>query len=152
MRAVLQRVLRAAVEVEGKVAGEIGPGLLALVGVSRGDTEEDAVYLAKKIAGLRIFSDNDRKMNRNVVEAGGSLLVVSQFTLYADTAKGMRPSFDGAAPPEVAQPLYNYLVAQLRDRVPRVETGVFRASMTVSLVNDGPVTVICDSPEKLVTW
>lgn len=142
---ILQRVKEARVEVEGRVVGEIGAGLLAFVGIAKSDVRADADYLANKAISLRIFPDEDGKMNRNVVEAGGSLLVVSQFTLYADTKKGRRPSFDLAAPPDQARVLYEYFIQTVRTRHVPVETGVFQASMSVLLRNDGPVTLICDS-------
>jgi D-aminoacyl-tRNA deacylase len=145
MRAVLQRVSQARVEVDGAVAGSIARGLLVLVGVARPDTRADAEYLADKILGLRIFADEAGKMNRSVVEAGGSLLIVSQFTLYADCRKGRRPGFDMAAPPEEARALYEYFVEACRKRYASIETGVFQAAMAVSLVNDGPVTIILES-------
>ena len=132
-------------EVEGRVVGEIGAGLLAFVGIAKSDVRADADYLADKAISLRIFPDEDGKMNRNVVEAGGSLLVVSQFTLYADTRRGRRPSFDLAAPPDQARVLYEYFIQTVRTRHVPVETGVFQASMSVLLRNDGPVTLICDS-------
>jgi D-tyrosyl-tRNA(Tyr) deacylase len=146
MRAVVQRVREARVEVDGKVVGGIGRGLLVLVGVAREDTPRDAEYLAEKIAGLRIFPDQEGKMNRSVQEAGGAVLVVSQFTLYGDTRKGRRPSFDRAAPPEQARSLYEYFVQALRQKGLEVETGVFQAMMQVHLVNEGPVTILCESP------
>lgn len=146
MRAVLQRVREARVEVNGSVTGSIGKGLLVLLGVAREDTTRDADYLAEKVAGLRIFPDEEGKMNRSVQEAGGAVLVVSQFTLYGDTRKGRRPSFDRAAPPEQARALYEYFVQALRARGLPVETGVFQAMMQVHLINDGPVTIICESP------
>ena len=145
MRVVLQRVRSARVEVEGEVVGAIGNGLLVLLGVANGDTEADADYLAAKVAGLRIFHDEQQKMNRSVVDVRGGLLVVSQFTLYGDTRKGKRPSFDAAAPPEKAQTLYNYFTRKCRTLVAVVETGVFQAYMQVYLQNDGPVTIICES-------
>lgn len=145
MRAVLQRVTEARVEVDGDVTGQIGPGLLVLLGIEKTDTAADADYLARKILGLRIFNDGNGKMNRNVQEIEGALLVVSQFTLYGDCRKGMRPSFSQAAPPEIAIKLYNYFVQQTSAAGIRVKTGIFQASMRVSLVNDGPVTVICES-------
>lgn len=148
MRAVLQRVSRAYVEVEGKLTGAIESGLLVLLGIERSDTTNEADYLVHKIAGLRIFPDGEGRMNRSVVETGGGLLVISQFTLYGDCRKGMRPSFDRAAKPDLARDLYEYFVARARIRVARVETGVFQASMSVSLVNEGPVTIICDSAKK----
>jgi D-aminoacyl-tRNA deacylase len=145
MRAVLQRVERASVEVEGETVGSIGAGLLVLLGVARGDTRAQADYLADKILNLRIFSDDAGKMNRSVIDAGGGILAVSQFTLYGDCLKGRRPSFDDAAPPELARPLYEYFVERLRAGKLLVETGVFQASMKISLVNDGPVTFVLDS-------
>jgi D-tyrosyl-tRNA(Tyr) deacylase len=145
MRAVVQRVTQAAVEVDGEVTGAIKHGLLVLLGVQRKDTKQDADYLARKIVGLRIVNDAAGKMNRSVIECEGALLVVSQFTLYGDCRKGMRPSFDQAAPPDTARELYEYFVTQLRGAGIRVETGVFQASMKESLVNDGPVTLICES-------
>jgi D-tyrosyl-tRNA(Tyr) deacylase len=145
MRAVVQRVSRAQVAVNGEIAGEIGWGLLVLLGVGREDTETDAVYLAEKITGLRIFEDDDGKMNRSVQEAGGSVLAVSQFTLYGDVRRGKRPSFDGAAPPELARQLYEFFVEQIRAAGLRCETGRFQAVMQVELVNEGPVTILVDS-------
>ncbi len=145
MRAILQRVSRARVTVEGRVTGAIETGLLILLGVRKGDTAEDAVYLADKTAGLRIFPDAEGKMNRSVIEAGGAALVVSQFTLYGDCRKGRRPSFDQAAPPEAAQALYQKYVEALQERGLRVETGVFQAMMQVELVNEGPVTLLLES-------
>lgn len=148
MRAVLQRVRRAHVEVEGRVVGEIGQGLLVLLGVARTDQPADAEYLAEKILGLRIFPDQEGKMNRSVTEVGGGLLVVSQFTLYGDTRKGRRPSFDQAAPQAQARDLYEYFVRLLRSRHAPVETGVFQAMMQVHLINEGPVTILCESPAR----
>ena len=145
MRAVVQRVSRASVAVEGHVVGEIGLGLLVLLGVSTNDAEADADYLAEKIAGLRIFEDGDGKMNINVADAGAAVLAVSQFTLYGDVRRGKRPSFDGAARPERARELYEHFVAQIRRCGLRCETGQFQAMMSVSLVNQGPVTVLLDS-------
>ena len=150
MRAVVQRVSRAKVTVNGEVAGEIGPGLLVLVGVSQTDTETAADYLAEKVAGLRIFEDAEGKMNRSVQEAGGSVLVVSQFTLYGDVRRGKRPSFDAAARPELACALYEHFVEELRAGGLRCETGRFQEMMQVELVNDGPVTILLDS-EKTFT-
>jgi D-tyrosyl-tRNA(Tyr) deacylase len=145
MRAVVQRVTHARVEVEGAVTGEIGSGLLVLVAASKSDTPADADFLAAKIAGLRIFADPEGKMNLSVAETGGSMLVVSQFTLYGDCRKGRRPSFDKAAPTEQARALYeNFVAAARRTGVP-VQTGVFQADMAVSLTNDGPVTLILES-------
>ena len=145
MRAVLQRVSEARVEVEGRVTGEIGRGLLVLLGVGHGDTAADIEYLVRKIVGLRVFSDNAGRMNRSVAEVDGGLLVVSQFTLYGDCRKGMRPSFDQAARPELAKELYEAFVTSARAQGIRVQTGVFQAYMQVSLVNEGPVTIILDS-------
>ena len=146
MRVVIQRVKQARVEVDGQVTGAIGPGLLVLLGIAKADSERDAEYLAEKVLHLRIFPDSDGKMNLNVAEAGGSLLVVSQFTLYGDCRKGRRPSFDLAASPQQAARLYEYFVNTARKSGVPVETGVFQASMQVHLVNDGPVTIICESP------
>lgn len=145
MRAVVQRVQRASVEVAGQVVANIGQGLLVFLGVGEGDTSEDSRYLANKIAHLRIFSDGDGKMNLNVKEAGGSILAVSQFTLYGDCRRGRRPSFSSAAPPELADELYQQFVEDLRAEGLVVETGVFQAHMEVSLVNDGPVTMLLSS-------
>jgi D-tyrosyl-tRNA(Tyr) deacylase len=145
MRAVLQRVTRAQVRVEGETVGEIGRGLVVLLGVARDDTEDDARYLVEKTVGLRVFDDEEGRMNLSVVEAGGGLLVVSQFTLYGDVRRGRRPSWVEAAPPEVAERLYEFFVAESRQKVARVETGSFRRMMEVELVNDGPVTILLDS-------
>lgn len=145
MRAVLQRVTEATVEVNGHVTGAIEQGLVVLLGVQREDTKKDADYLVRKIIGLRIFNDDAEKMNRSVIDIGGSLLVVSQFTLYGDCRKGMRPDFAEAARPERARELYEYFVTQARQTGIRVETGLFQASMRVSLLNNGPVTLICES-------
>ena len=145
MRAVVQRVSAASVTVEGRKVGSIGPGLLVLLGVARGDTEKDGEYLAEKLAGLRIFEDEEEKMNRSVAQIGGSILLVSQFTLYGDVRHGRRPSFTQAAPPEEANRLYENLAQKLRDKGLTVETGQFQAHMEVSLVNDGPVTILLDS-------
>ncbi len=148
MRAVVQRVREARVEVDGALTGSIGRGLLVLLGIAREDTPADADYLAEKIAGLRIFPDQQGKMNRSVQDSGGAVLVVSQFTLYGDTRKGRRPSFDRAAPPEQARALYEYFLQALRARGVTVETGVFQAMMQVHLINDGPVTILCESPTE----
>jgi len=145
MRAVVQRVSSASVAVEGKIVGEIGLGLLVLLGVSVSDATADADYLAEKIAGLRIFEDADGKMNLNVTDAGGAVLAVSQFTLYGDVRRGKRPSFDEAARPERARELYEYFVAEIQRRGLRCEIGQFQAMMSVSLVNQGPVTILLDS-------
>ena len=148
MRAVVQRVERASVAVNGRVVGEIGSGLLVLLGVSRSDRESDADYLVQKIIGLRIFEDEQRKMNRSVAEVSGAILMVSQFTLYGDVRRGKRPSFDEAARPEEARRLYEYAVSKIRDAELRCETGEFQAMMKVSLVNDGPVTILLDSEKR----
>jgi D-tyrosyl-tRNA(Tyr) deacylase len=148
MRAVVQRVTRAHVMVDGETTGRIERGLLVLLGVAQNDSQADADYLAEKIAGLRIFEDANQKMNLAVAEVGGSILVVSQFTLYGDVRKGKRPSFDGAARPERAQELYEYLVGKICASGVRCETGRFQADMQVELVNDGPVTILLDSEKK----
>jgi D-tyrosyl-tRNA(Tyr) deacylase len=145
MRAVLQRVSRASVRVGGETTGEIGAGLLVLLGVGREDTETDARYLLEKILNLRVFDDAEGRMNLSVVERGGALLVVSQFTLHGDARKGRRPSWYDAAAPELAEPLYEFFVAEARRVLPRVETGAFRQMMEVELVNEGPVTILLDS-------
>ncbi|PDO10254.1 MAG: D-tyrosyl-tRNA(Tyr) deacylase [Candidatus Reconcilbacillus cellulovorans] len=145
MRAVVQRVKRAKVTVEGRTVGEIGAGLLVLLGITHCDDEKDARYMADKIAGLRVFEDDDGKMNLSVEDVGGSILSVSQFTLYGDCRKGRRPSFSEAARPEQAAPLYEAFNACLRQRGLHVETGVFGAMMDVELVNWGPVTLLVDS-------
>ncbi len=145
MRAVVQRVSRARVTVGDDAVGEIGRGLLALLAIARDDTEADADYLAEKVAGLRIFEDGAGKMNQSVGEAGGSVLVVSQFTLYGDVRRGKRPSFDAAAQPEKARTLYEYFVERIRAAGLRCETGRFQEMMQVELVNDGPVTILLDS-------
>ena len=148
MRLVIQRVREASVTVNNGTTGSIRTGLLVFLGVSRTDTVEDADYLTGKLLGLRIFPDEDGKMNRNVQEAGGSLLIVSQFTLHGDCRKGRRPSFDQAAPPEQAQDLYNYFVESAKRGPVAVETGVFQAMMQVHIVNDGPVTILMDSAQR----
>jgi D-aminoacyl-tRNA deacylase len=145
MRAVVQRVSRAKVTVAGTIAGEIGPGLLVLLGVGKGDDEESADYLAEKIIGLRIFEDDGGKMNRSVMNVGGAVLVVSQFTLYGDVRKGKRPSFDDAAPPQRARELYEYFAGKIRAAGLLCETGRFQEMMSVELVNEGPVTILLDS-------
>lgn len=145
MRLVLQRVTRAHVEIAGETVGSIGQGLLILVGVTHADTQEDANYLASKSLQLRIFPDDAGRMNRSLLDVGGALLVVSQFTLYGDYRKGRRPSFDHAAGPEHARAMYEYFIQLLRSRDVTVATGVFQAEMKVSLVNDGPVTFVLDS-------
>lgn len=157
MRVVLQRVSSARVTVDGRATGEIGRGLILLQGIEPADTAADGEWLAQKIAKLRIFADADGQMNRSVADIGGGILVVSQFTLHASTAKGTRPSFHAAARPEHARPLYEQFIAQLRtalagsppsDATERVQTGEFGAMMQVSLVNDGPVTLILDSKTR----
>jgi D-tyrosyl-tRNA(Tyr) deacylase len=145
MRAVVQRVSRAQVTVNGEIAGKIGLGLLLLLGVGRDDGEADATYLAEKIAGLRVFEDAEGKMNRSMQEVGGSVLAVSQFTLYGDVRRGKRPSFDAAAPPEKARQLYEFFVEQIRAAGLLCETGRFQEMMTVELMNEGPVTILLDS-------
>lgn len=145
MRAVVQRVSRAKVTVNGEITGEIGLGLLVLLGVGHQDSEADVQYLADKIAGLRIFEDDAGKMNRSVRDMGGSILAVSQFTLYGDVRRGKRPSFDDAAPPEQARRLYELFVERIRIGGLRCETGRFREMMQVELVNEGPVTILLDS-------
>ena len=145
MRAVIQRVRSASVAVDGEVVGRIARGAVVLVGIGRGDGEADVAYVARKIRDLRLFEDEDGRLNRSLGDVGGAALVVSQFTLYGDCRRGRRPSFDGAAPPGDARPIYETLVRTLREAGTRVETGVFRAMMDVTLVNDGPVTVLVDS-------
>ena len=145
MRALLQRVTEARVIVDAAVTGEIGPGLLVFLGVSKLDTEADAEFLAAKILNLRIFEDANEKMNRSLLDTGGALLVVSQFTLYGDCRKGRRPSFDAAAPAEQARALYEHFVTITRRSNLQVATGIFQAHMSVSLTNDGPVTLIVES-------
>ncbi len=145
MRAILQRVSEASVEVDGRIVGRTGPGLLVLLGVGRGDGEAEAKLLAEKTAQLRIFADEAGKFNRSLLDTGGGALVISQFTLYADTRKGRRPSFTDAAPPELAAPLVEQYCAALRALGVHVETGVFGALMRVALVNEGPVTISLDT-------
>ena len=145
MRAVVQRVTRASVTVDGKIVGEIGSGLVVLLGIARDDTKLDAAYLAEKISALRIFDDEAGKINLSVKELKGALLIISQFTLYGDVRRGLRPSWIDAAAPEVAEPLYDFFVRQASNLVECVATGSFRAMMQVELVNDGPVTILLDS-------
>lgn len=145
MRAVIQRVSEASVSVEGAIVGRIGAGLLVLLGVAPGDGAAEATLLAEKVAAMRIFPDDQGRFNRSALEVGGAALVVSQFTLYADVRRGRRPSFSGAAPPEVAAPLVEQFTAALRGQGLAVETGVFGAHMQVALINDGPVTITLDS-------
>lgn len=147
MRVVLQRSKAAQVTVNGETVGRIDHGLVLLVGIADGDTEEDACYLADKIAGLRIFEDEQGKMNHSVLETGGQVLSISQFTLYGDCRKGRRPNFMAAARPELAEPLYERFNGMLREAGLHVETGRFGAMMDVSLVNDGPVTLIVESKQ-----
>lgn len=147
MKAVLQRVTSASVEIEGKIVGRIQQGLMVLLGVAKGDDESDTKYLVDKIRSLRIFADEQGKMNRSLTDVGGAVLLVSQFTLLGRTSNGRRPSFDEAAPPDVAKRLYEQVAADLRACGTPVETGVFAAHMRVALVNDGPVTFVVDSRE-----
>lgn len=148
MKAIVQRVTSASVEVDGTVVGQIGTGLLVLLGVAKGDGEADCRYLVEKLRTFRIFSDEQGKMNRSLVDVGGSVLLVSQFTLLGSTANGRRPSFDGAAPPDIARRLYEQVADDLRTAGTWVEIGVFAAHMRVALVNDGPVTFALDSRDK----
>jgi len=145
MRAVIQRVTAASVTVDGAPVGQIGRGLVVLLGVSKTDTPASADYLIEKLLGLRIFEDNDGKMNLSVRETGGALLLVSQFTLFGDVRRGKRPSFDDAARPEQAKALYQYVISKIRQQGIECSTGEFQAMMQVSLVNDGPVTILIDS-------
>lgn len=145
MRAVVQRVQEASVKVNGNLISRIDSGLLVLLGVGAGDTVKDGLYLAEKISHLRIFPDHEEKMNLNVQEAGGSILAVSQFTLYGDCRRGRRPSFSLAAPPQLANELYQHFVSSLKSQGVMVATGVFQAHMEVALVNDGPVTILLSS-------
>jgi len=147
MRAIIQLVKQASVTVEDKTIGQIGQGLLVLLGVGKTDTDEDAGYLADKITGLRIFPDDNALMNRSLLDVGGEMLVVSQFTLYGDCRKGRRPSFNQAGPPELANQLYEVFCQKVRGKNIEVATGRFQAMMQVSLVNDGPVTIILDSEQ-----
>ena len=148
MRAVIQRVERASVSVEGEIRGQIGAGFLVLIGVEEGDGDADFRYIAEKVPNLRVFVDEQGKLNRSLLDVGGELLAVSQFTLLGDARGGRRPSFITAARPETADPMYERLVADWRARGIRVETGVFGAHMKVSLVNDGPVTILLDSRRR----
>ena len=145
MRAVVQRVTRANVTVDEQVVGEIGNGLVVLLGIARDDTQHDVDYLLNKIVALRIFDDEEGKMNRSLKEIGGGLLVVSQFTLYGDVRRGLRPSWSDAAAPETAEPLYELFLTKARELVSSVQAGSFRKMMQVELVNDGPVTILLDS-------
>jgi D-aminoacyl-tRNA deacylase len=148
MRAVIQRVTRASVTVEGKTIGEIGNGLVVLLAVARDDAEADADYVAEKISALRIFNDEAGRMNLSVKDIAGGILVVSQFTLYGDVRRGLRPSWIEAAAPEIAEPLYEYFVRKTKSFLPEVATGSFRSTMNVDLVNDGPVTILLDSRKQ----
>jgi D-aminoacyl-tRNA deacylase len=145
MRALVQRVSEASVSVDGKVMGRTGPGLLVFLGVGSGDCESQADQLSRKVTRLRIFPDEEGRMNRSLLDVSGEMLIVSQFTLYANTQKGNRPSYSEAAKPEIAKQIYEYFVKSCRDQGIRVETGVFQAHMKVHLVNDGPVTLMCYS-------
>ena len=145
MRAVVQRVTRASVTVDGKIVGEIGDGLVVLLGIARDDTRVEAAYLVDKIANLRIFDDEDGKMNVSIKDVNGALLIISQFTLYGDVRRGLRPSWIEAAPAEIAEPLYDFFVRQAKSAIEEVATGKFQAMMQVELVNDGPVTILIDS-------
>lgn len=145
MRAVVQRVSEASVTVDGRKVGQIATGLLVLLGVAREDSESDADYLVDKVTRLRVFPDENGRMNRSVIEAEGELLVISQFTLFGDCRRGKRPSFDQAAAPELARSLYEYYVANCREQGISVQTGIFQAEMEVELINDGPVTILLDS-------
>lgn len=149
MRAVIQRVSEASVSVQGEVLGRIGPGLMVLIGVQEEDGEKDLLYMAEKVPGLRIFEDDGGKMNRSLLDTGGGILAVSQFTLLGDARGGRRPSFILAARPEAANPLYERLVASWREKGIEVGTGAFGAEMKVALVNDGPVTILLDSRKLL---
>jgi D-tyrosyl-tRNA(Tyr) deacylase len=145
MRAVVQRVTRASVKVDEQIVGEIDNGLVVFLGITHDDGHKDADYLAEKIVALRIFADEEERMNVSLKEAKGAILVVSQFTLYGDVRSGLRPSWSDAARPEIAEPLYEYFLAQVRKYLSKVETGSFRKMMQVELVNDGPVTILLDS-------
>ena len=148
MRALVQRVTEGSVTIDGKVNGAIGQGLVILLGITHTDTEKDADFVADKCVDLRIFEDENGKMNKSLEEIGGEILLISQFTLYAATRKGRRPSFDEAARPEVAEPLYEYFIKKLKERNIRVATGIFGADMHVEIHNDGPVTIFMDSKNK----
>jgi D-aminoacyl-tRNA deacylase len=148
MRAVVQRVTSASVTVDGEIVGRIGRGFLVLLGVAHDDEQADVVYTAQKLVGLRVFEDDEGKMNRSIAEVGGAMLIVSQFTLYGDCRKGRRPSFIEAAPPEKADSLYRQVVAEVKGQGIVVETGRFQAQMQVELVNDGPVTLLIDSRKE----
>ena len=147
MRALVQRVSHASVTIDGRIHGQIGQGFLVLLGITDGDTVDDAVYLADKTVKMRVFTDENDKMNRSLADVGGGLLIVSQFTLYGDCRKGNRPSFIAAGAPKTAEALYEYMIAYCKQTVPVVEHGVFGADMQVSLCNDGPFTIVLDSDE-----
>jgi D-aminoacyl-tRNA deacylase len=150
MIVIIQRVSEASVKIEGKIKGEIQAGFLVLLGITHTDTQEDVEWLSKKIVGMRIFSDEERKMNNDISPIGGNILLISQFTLHASTKKGNRPSFIEAARPEIAIPLYEKMILQLeKDLGKTIQTGEFGADMKVSLINDGPVTIILDSKNKI---
>ena len=149
MKALVQRVTKASVRVSGEVVGKIGPGLVVLIGVARGDTERDALYLANKIVNLRIFTDEASKFNLSALETGGEILIISQFTLLADTRKGRRPSFEEAAPPEQAEALVDFFIGRVRDTGLKVEVGRFQQHMLVEIHNDGPVTIDLNSKDKI---
>jgi len=148
MKALVQRVSRASVSVDGKIVGKIGPGLVVFLGVAQGDSKEDASYLANKVANLRIFADEASKFALSALETRGDILVVSQFTLLADSRKGRRPSFTEAAPPDLAEELYNFFVEQVRSTGLKVETGLFQEHMLVEIYNDGPVTISLESKTR----
>lgn len=150
MRVLLQRVTEATVRIDGEIVGQCGRGFLLLIGVKCGDTERDLEYLVGKCLGLRVFEDSEGKMNLGLTDIGGEILAVSQFTLYADTRHGRRPGFTQAAPPSESEPLYEKFVARLRESGLKVETGRFGADMKITLVNDGPVTIMLDSAEAIV--
>jgi D-tyrosyl-tRNA(Tyr) deacylase len=148
MRAVVQRVTRASVTIDGEIVGEIQKGLVVLLGIARDDTKDDADYLVPKIISLRVFDDAEGRINVSVKDIEGGLLIVSQFTLYGDVRRGLRPSWSDAAAPEIAEPLYKYFVQSIRKLLAQVETGSFRKTMQVELVNDGPVTILLDSRKQ----
>ena len=147
MKFVIQRVNHAEVKVDGEIVGKIGKGFLVLIGVGREDTKEDADWYLKKLLGLRIFEDENGKTNLSLADVGGELLVISQFTLYADCRKGNRPSFVRAGKPEMASPMYDYIVARCKEQIPDTGCGIFGADMKISLLNDGPFTILLDSEE-----
>ena len=148
MRAVIQRVSRASVRVDGIIQGDISHGILVLLGIRAGDAITDLQWLAEKIVNLRIFEDQQGKMNRSLADIDGEMLIISQFTLYGDCRKGRRPGFSSAAPPEIAEPLYQQFIEEVKNRQVRVATGIFQATMEVELVNDGPVTLLLDSEKQ----